>query len=177
MPYCVNRQYLKCEKCYRKNHKCELTSNYKRINEAIRKRNVLDDKILKIQLKLSRKKNERKHWLRRLRDLDDKEFENILKLKENKIKDEMLKHSFIDFFTIIFFDFSFMSFSAFSEFLRSFSSITETASASSDSWLDFFVIFMYCLSEGILFTWWDTSDLFFLESFLPCIIPRHSIRN
>ena len=57
----VNRQFLKCKKCYRKNHKCELTSDYKKMNEAIRRANALDDKILKIQLKLSRKKKERKH--------------------------------------------------------------------------------------------------------------------
>ena len=24
----INKEYLKCEKCYRKNRKCDLTSNY-----------------------------------------------------------------------------------------------------------------------------------------------------
>ena len=97
---CVNRQYLKCKKCYRKNHKCKLTLNYKKMNETIRRANVLDDEILKIQLKLSRKKKKRKHWLRRLRDLDNKKFENILKLKENETREEMQKHSFTDTLTI-----------------------------------------------------------------------------
>jgi len=33
--YRINREYLKCEKCYRKNRKCDLASNYQRMNKAI----------------------------------------------------------------------------------------------------------------------------------------------
>ncbi len=31
----INKEYLKCKKCYRKNWKCNLTSNYQEINKAI----------------------------------------------------------------------------------------------------------------------------------------------
>ncbi len=33
--YRINKKYLKCKKCYRKNRKCNLTSNYQRINKVI----------------------------------------------------------------------------------------------------------------------------------------------
>jgi len=31
----VNKEYLKCEKCYRKNRKCDLTFDYQKMNKAI----------------------------------------------------------------------------------------------------------------------------------------------
>ncbi len=31
----VNKKYLKCKKCYRKNWKYDLTSNYQRMNKTI----------------------------------------------------------------------------------------------------------------------------------------------
>jgi len=31
----INKKYLKCKKYYRKNRKCDLTSNYQEINKAI----------------------------------------------------------------------------------------------------------------------------------------------
>jgi len=57
----VNKEYLKCEKCYRKNRKCDLTSNYQEMNEAIQKTKKLNNKIIKLRLRIARKTKQRKH--------------------------------------------------------------------------------------------------------------------
>ena len=57
----VNRQYLKCEECYRKNRKCELAPDYKGIDEAIAKAEKLDKEIIDLIRKTARKRTERKY--------------------------------------------------------------------------------------------------------------------
>ncbi len=57
----INREYLKCKKCYRKNRKCDLASNYQGMNEAIQKAKKLDDEITKLRLRIARKTKQKKH--------------------------------------------------------------------------------------------------------------------
>ena len=51
----VNREHLTCEKCYRTNRKCDLTSDYKGMNEAIAKAEKLNNEITELRLKIARK--------------------------------------------------------------------------------------------------------------------------
>jgi len=57
----VNREYLKCEKCCRKNRKCDLAPNYQGMNEAIQKAKKLNDEITELRLRIARKTKQRKH--------------------------------------------------------------------------------------------------------------------
>jgi len=57
----INKKYLKCKKCYRKNWKCDLTFNYQEMNEIIQKAKKLNDKITKLRLRIARKTKQRKH--------------------------------------------------------------------------------------------------------------------
>jgi hypothetical protein len=57
----INKEYLKCEKCYRKNRKCDLASNYQRMNEAIQNAKKLNDEITELRLRIARKTKQRKH--------------------------------------------------------------------------------------------------------------------
>ena len=84
----VTKQSLKCENCYRHNLKCDLTLDYQSMNKALKEVKKLKNEILELRLKLTRKKKQRKHWRRRLKDFDDREFRNILKIEAKKIVDE-----------------------------------------------------------------------------------------
>jgi hypothetical protein len=57
----VNREYLKYKKCYRKNRKCDLASNYQEMNEVIQKTKKLNDEIIELHLRIARKTKQRKH--------------------------------------------------------------------------------------------------------------------
>ncbi len=57
----VNKKYLKCKKCYRKNWKCDLAPNYQEMDEAIQKAKKLNDEITKLRLRIARKTKQRKH--------------------------------------------------------------------------------------------------------------------
>ena len=70
----VIKQSLKCENYYRHNLKCDLTLDYQGMNKVLKKIKKLKDEILELQLRLARKKKQRKHWRRRLKDFDDREF-------------------------------------------------------------------------------------------------------
>ncbi len=59
--YQVNKEYLKCKKCYRKNWKCDLTLDYQEMNKIIQKTKKLNDKITKLRLRIARKTKQRKH--------------------------------------------------------------------------------------------------------------------
>jgi len=84
VPCRVNREYLKCEECYRKNRKCDLAPNYQGMDEAIQKAEKLDDEITELRLRIARKTKQRKHWLRRLKDMGDAESKNILEIEEGE---------------------------------------------------------------------------------------------
>ena len=84
----VNRQYLKCEECYRKNRKCELAPDYKGMDEAIAKAEKLDKEIIDLIRKTARRRTERKYWLRRLRDLGDTESRNILEIEAEESSED-----------------------------------------------------------------------------------------
>ena len=84
----VTKQSLECENCYRHNLKCDLALDYQGMNKALKEAEKLKDEILELRLRLARKKKQRKHWRRRLKDLDDREFQNILKIEAKKIIDE-----------------------------------------------------------------------------------------
>ena len=51
----VNKEYLKCEKCYWKNRKCDLAFDYQEMNKAIQKTKKLNDKIIELRLRIARK--------------------------------------------------------------------------------------------------------------------------
>jgi len=57
----INKEYLKCEKCYQKNRKCDLASNYQEIDKVIQKTKKLNDEITKLRLRIARKTKQRKH--------------------------------------------------------------------------------------------------------------------
>jgi len=57
----INKEYLKCKKCYRKNRKCDLTLNYQKMNKAIQKTKKLNNKITKLRLRIARKTKQEKH--------------------------------------------------------------------------------------------------------------------
>ncbi len=84
VPCQVNREYLKCEECYRKNRKCDLAPDYQGMDEAIQNAKKLDDEITKLRLRIARKTKQRKHWLRRLKDMGDAESKNILEIEEGE---------------------------------------------------------------------------------------------
>jgi len=84
VPCRVNREYLKCEECYRKNRKCDLAPDYQGMDEAIQNAEKLDDEITELRLRIARKTKQRKHWLRRLKDMGDAESKNILEIEEGE---------------------------------------------------------------------------------------------
>ena len=51
----VNRKYLKYKKCYRKNRKYNLISDYQKIDKTIKKTEKLNNKITELRLKITRK--------------------------------------------------------------------------------------------------------------------------
>ncbi len=57
----VNREYLKYKKCYRKNRKYNLISNYQKIDKTIKKTEKLNNKITKLYLKIVYKTKQKKH--------------------------------------------------------------------------------------------------------------------
>jgi len=57
----VNKEYLKCKKCYRNNRKCDLTLNYQEMNKAIQKTKKLDNKIIELRLRIAQKTKQKKH--------------------------------------------------------------------------------------------------------------------
>ncbi len=61
VPCRVNRKYLKCEKYYRKNRKCDLAPNYQGMDKTIQKAKKLDDEIIELRLRIARKTKQRKH--------------------------------------------------------------------------------------------------------------------
>jgi len=52
---CINREYLKYKKYYRKNRKCNLISNYQKIDKVIKKTEKLNNKITELRLRIARK--------------------------------------------------------------------------------------------------------------------------
>ncbi len=57
----VNRKYLKYKKCYRKNRKYNLTSDYQKINKIIKKTEKLNNKITKLRLRIVYKIKQKKY--------------------------------------------------------------------------------------------------------------------
>ncbi len=51
----INKEYLKCKKCYRKNGKYNLIFNYQKIDKAIWKTKKLNNKITKLRLRIAQK--------------------------------------------------------------------------------------------------------------------------
>jgi len=105
----VNREYLKCKKYYRKNRKYNLVSDYQEINKIIKKTEKLNNKITELYLKIARKIKQKKHWLCCLKDINNAESKNILKIEKNKkeIKNtekifETLFDTNIDLFLFVF---------------------------------------------------------------------------
>ena len=109
----VTKQSLKCENCYRYNLKCDLTLDYQSMNKALKKAKKLKNEIFELRLRLARKKKQRRHWRRRLKNLDDHEFRNILKIEAKKTIDE----SSLEFVNDVFFFFWIFS-SNFDNFVR-----------------------------------------------------------
>ena len=60
------------------------------MNKALQEVEKLKDEILELRLRLARKEKQRKHWRRRLRDLEDHESRNILKIEAKEAIDESL---------------------------------------------------------------------------------------
>ncbi len=90
----INREYLKCEKCYQKNWKYNLVPNYQKINKTIKEVKKLDDKIMKLRLRIARKTKQKKHQLRRLKDIDNVESKNILKIEKGEREIKNVKKMF-----------------------------------------------------------------------------------
>ncbi len=57
----VNREYLKYKKCYRKNQKCNLISDYQKIDKIIKKTEKLNNKITELRLKIIYKIKQKKY--------------------------------------------------------------------------------------------------------------------
>ena len=67
------------------------------MNKVIRENEKLNQKILKLKQKIVRLRTLRRYWRRKLRELDDKESANLLKLKKEehkKMKREEMIFSF-----------------------------------------------------------------------------------
>ena len=75
-----------CENCFRSTRKCDLTSNLASMNKIIRENEKLNQEILKLKQKIVRFRTLRRYWRRKLRELDDKESANLLKLKKEEHK-------------------------------------------------------------------------------------------
>jgi len=63
------------------------------MNEAIQKAKKLDDEITKLRLRIARKTKQRKHWLRRLKDMGDAKSKNILEIKKDEGEVEVIEEA------------------------------------------------------------------------------------
>ena len=70
------------------------------MNKTIRESEKLNQKILKLKQKIVRFRTLRRYWRRKLRELDDKESANLLKLKKKKHK-KMKREKMIFSFNLI----------------------------------------------------------------------------
>jgi len=80
----VNREYLKYKKCYRKNRKYNLVSNYQKIDKIIKKTEKLNNKITELRLRIAHKIKQKKYWFCCLKNINNIESKNILKIEKNK---------------------------------------------------------------------------------------------
>jgi len=67
------------------------------MDKAIKEAHKLDDEILDMRLKLARLEKQRRFWLKRLKDLGDKETANILEIEESVMAEDSLPESVSDF--------------------------------------------------------------------------------
>ncbi len=140
----VNRKYLKCKKCYRKNRKCNLISDYQKIDKIIKKTEKLNNKITELRLKIVHKIKQKKHWFCYLKDINNAESKNILKIEKNKkkIKNTKKISETLSDININLFLFAFLSSDTLFSFISNFvadKTVAAYQSSSSDSW----VIFIY----------------------------------
>ena len=80
----IGKEHLECEQCYRFNRKCDLAPDYKEMDKALRNVEELDDQILEMRIKLARVEKQRRFWLKRMKDLGDKESANILEIEADE---------------------------------------------------------------------------------------------
>ena len=154
--YRVTKQSLECENYYRHNLKCDLALDYQSMNKALKEVEKLKNEILKLRLRLARKEKQRKHWRRRLKDFDDRESRNILKIEAKKIIDELSSNFVNNTFSLSKF---------FSQTLTTLFDffVVEIFKAILDNSQGSWVILMYFSSWGIPFTLLNIFDLFFAK--------------
>ena len=61
-----------------------MISNYQKINKIIKKTEKLNNKITELHLRIACKTKQKKHWFCCLKDIDNIESKNILKIEKNK---------------------------------------------------------------------------------------------
>ena len=135
----VTKQSLECENCYRHNLKCDLALDYQGMNKALKEVEKLEDEIFELRLRLARKEKQRKHWRRRLKNLDDREFRNILKIETKEIIDESPSNLVNNAFSLL--ELSPQALATLFDFL-----VVEILEATFDNSQDSWVIFTYFLS-------------------------------
>ena len=85
----VTKDSLRCTECDKFNRKCNLAPPDKELDKVY---NILDDlneQINAVRMKELRLKKQRRHWLRRTRELGDLEAKNILELEADKAKEAL----------------------------------------------------------------------------------------
>ena len=107
---------LKMRKLLFHNLKCDLALDYQGMNKALKEVEKLKNEIFELRLRLARKKKQRKHCRRRLKNFENHEFRNILKIEMKKIIDDSLLNVVNDDF--FFFEIFFLNFDEFVQFSR-----------------------------------------------------------
>ena len=73
-----------CERCHRFDRYCNLNPSFKKIAKLFCEANKLDEQILKIKAKNLRLRKQRRLLIKKLRELSDREAQNITKLEKNE---------------------------------------------------------------------------------------------
>ena len=74
----------RCSECEKSNRSCELASPIKELDKHSSVVNKLDEELLELEMKKARLRKQRRFHLKKLRELGDREAQNILELEEDE---------------------------------------------------------------------------------------------
>ena len=76
-----------CERCHRFDRYCDLSSPFKEIAKLSGKANKLDEQILEVEAKSLQLRKQRRLLIRKLRELGDREIQNIAELEKDEAQE------------------------------------------------------------------------------------------
>ena len=84
LTYIVTPESQRCSECEKNNRSCELTSPIKELDKHSSVVDKLDEELLELEMKKARLRKQRRFHLKKLRELGDREAQNILELEEDE---------------------------------------------------------------------------------------------